>query len=148
MRQRLALACALLGDPGLLILDEPTVGLDPEQRARFRELIAHQGSQRSVILSTHQTDDVVAICHRVLVLDAGRLIFDGPPQSLTDLARGRVWLAADPSTGEVFSQWPIGDGAHRVLGTPPDGVELVEPTIDDGYLLLSAECSSPEGRGV
>jgi ABC-2 type transport system ATP-binding protein len=72
MRRRLALAQALLGDPTLLVLDEPTAGLDPEQRLRFRELVSRLGERRTVVLSTHQTEDVAALCQRVLVLDHGR----------------------------------------------------------------------------
>lgn len=81
MRQRVALAAALVGDPGFLVLDEPTVGLDPEQRMRFRELIAQAGEGRTVLLSTHQTEDVAMLCHQVIVMASGRVRFEGtsPP---------------------------------------------------------------------
>jgi ABC-2 type transport system ATP-binding protein len=74
MRRRVALAQSLLGDPELLVLDEPTAGLDPEQRLRFRDVVSRVGEGRTVILSTHQTEDVAALCHRVVVIDrhAGR----------------------------------------------------------------------------
>ena len=75
MRQRVALAAALVGDPRLLLLDEPTVGLDPEQRMRFREVIAEAGEGRTVLLSTHQTEDVAMLCHRVIVTAHVRLRF-------------------------------------------------------------------------
>ncbi|MDT0382894.1 ATP-binding cassette domain-containing protein, partial [Streptomyces sp. DSM 42041] len=78
-RTRVSLACALVSEPELLVLDEPTVGLDPEQRMRFRELIAQAGEGRTVLLSTHQTEDVAMLCHRVLVMAAGRIRFDGTP---------------------------------------------------------------------
>lgn len=81
MRQRVALAAALIGDPDLLILDEPTVGLDPEQRLRFREVIADLGEGRTVLLSTHQTEDVSALCQRVIVLDKGVVKFEGVPST-------------------------------------------------------------------
>ena len=93
MRQRVALAAALVGDPDLLVLDEPTVGLDPEQRLRFRELIAELGERRTVLLSTHQTEDVMTLCRRVVVLDRGRVLFEGTPSDLADLARDRVWTS-------------------------------------------------------
>ncbi|MDR3082622.1 MAG: ATP-binding cassette domain-containing protein, partial [Streptomyces sp.] len=83
MRQRVALAAALLGDPGLLLLDEPTVGLDPEQRMRFREVIAEAGQGRTVLLSTHQTEDVAMLCRRVIVMSHGRVRFEGTPAELT-----------------------------------------------------------------
>src|SRR5947208_8521190 len=83
MRRRLAIAQALIGRPDLLVLDEPTAGLDPEQRLRFRELLTSESRAATVLLSTHQTDDVAAFCQRVVVLLDGRVRFDGPP---TDLA--------------------------------------------------------------
>ncbi len=76
-RRRLALATALLGEPALLVLDEPTTGLDPEQRARLRDLLSRAGETSTVVLSTHQTDDVAALCERVVVLAGGRVHFDG-----------------------------------------------------------------------
>ena len=72
MRRRLALAQALLGRPDLLVLDEPTVGLDPEQRIRFRDLVSEAGHGRTVLLSTHQTEDVAAVCSHVVVVNHGR----------------------------------------------------------------------------
>lgn len=135
MRQRLALAAALLGDPRLLILDEPTVGLDPEQRLRFRELVADLGSGRTVLLSTHQTEDVTALCHRVVVLDGGAVKFDGSPEELCQVAHGRVWLS-DHRSGQAVAGWLTGRGTYRNIGTPPAGAELMAPSLEDGYLLL------------
>jgi ABC-2 type transport system ATP-binding protein len=135
MRQRLALACAMLGDPDLLILDEPTVGLDPEQRLRFRGLIADLGRARAVILSTHQTDDVVSLCSRVIVLNEGTVRLDDTPRAIAEVARGRVWDSAEQVDG-VLASWSTGDGQHRNIGNPPPGADLLEPTLDDGYLVL------------
>lgn len=135
MRQRLALAAALLGDPQLLILDEPTVGLDPEQRLRFRELVADLGAGRTVLLSTHQTEDVTALCNRVIVLDRGAVKFDGTPDELCQVADGRVWLS-DHRSLKAVAGWLTGRGTYRNIGTPPAGAELVPPTLEDGYLLL------------
>ena len=138
MRRRVALAQALLGDPRLVILDEPTAGLDPEQRLRFRELISRLAQDRGVLISTHQTDDVSALCHHVIVLDQGASVFAGAPRELAGVARGRVWLADDRSDGARLS-WLTGDGRHRhVDHAPPPHAELVEPTLEDGYLLLLA----------
>jgi ABC-2 type transport system ATP-binding protein len=135
MRRRVALAQALLGDPDLLVLDEPTAGLDPEQRLRFRELISQRTADRSVILSTHQTEDVAALCQRVIVLLDGQVLFEGTPRELTEVAAGRVWLASERSTGARLS-WRTADGAHRNIGDAPAGADLVEPTLEDGYLVL------------
>jgi ABC-2 type transport system ATP-binding protein len=136
MRRRVVLAQALLGDPALLVLDEPTVGLDPEQRLRFRQLISRQAEDRCVVLSTHLADDVEALCHRVVVLDHGEVAFSGSPPELAALAEGRVWLAERPDPAARVS-WRTGDGRHRHVGEPPPGAELIAPTVHDGYLLLS-----------
>ncbi|MGB8021306.1 MAG: ATP-binding cassette domain-containing protein, partial [Candidatus Nanopelagicales bacterium] len=77
-RRRLAVAQSLIGDPALLLLDEPTTGLDPEQRVGLRRVLSSAGENSTVLLSTHQTEDVAALCDRVVVLDAGRVHFDGP----------------------------------------------------------------------
>lgn len=135
MRRRLALAQALLGSPGFLILDEPTAGLDPELRFRFRELVTELAVDRTILLSTHQTEDVVAICDRVIVLDDGQVRFDGSPAELIGLAEGRVWIADQkPATARIT--WRTVEGSYRSVGDPPEGATMIEPTIEDGYLLL------------
>ncbi|MFJ1974214.1 ABC transporter ATP-binding protein [Streptomyces sp. NPDC087903] len=134
MRQRVALAAALVGDPGFLVLDEPTVGLDPEQRMRFRELIAEAGEGRTVLLSTHQTEDVAMLCHRVLVMADGHIHFDGTPAELTARAAGRVWSSTERAPG-ARAGWRTGTGSFRNVGDPPGGADLLEPTLEDGYLL-------------
>ena len=135
MRRRVALGQALLGDPDLLVLDEPTAGLDPEQRLRFREIVSERSVDRTVILSTHQTEDVAALCPRVFVMDEGRALFDGTPRDLAEVARGRVWLAGERAANAHLS-WRTGEGKHRNIGDAPTGAELVDPTVEDGYLLL------------
>jgi ABC-2 type transport system ATP-binding protein len=135
MRQRLGVAQALLGGPDLIVLDEPTVGLDPEQRMLFRALISRLGETRTVLLSTHQTEDVGALCERVVVIRGGRAVFDGAPRALAQLADGQVWRSAGrPGGGAVY--WRTAEGDYRTLGEqPPDGV-AVPPSIEDGYLKL------------
>jgi ABC-2 type transport system ATP-binding protein len=136
MRRRVAIAQALIGNPALMVLDEPTAGLDPEQRLRFRELLSEAAGGSTVLLSTHQTDDVAALCNRVVVLLDGTVRFDDRPSKLADLAAGQVWSATvrDPSAGLA---WMTGDGTVRHVGEPPAGAQLVEPTIEDGYLTLT-----------
>lgn len=135
MRRRLGLAQALLGRPELLVLDEPTVGLDPEQRMRFRDLVSEAGDGRTVVLSTHQTEDVAAVCSQVVVVLGGRALFTGTPGELAALARGRVWVdsSRDP---RALAGWRLGEGRYHHIGDPPAGAELTEPTIEDAYLLL------------
>jgi ABC-2 type transport system ATP-binding protein len=143
MRRRVALAQALLGDPDLLVLDEPTAGLDPEQRLRFREIASELTDHRVVVLSTHQTEDVAALCQRVIVLREGEVAFEGAPAELSALAGGRVWVADDHDERARLS-WRTGEGRHRHVGDPPPGSQLVEPTIEDGYLLLVGEAAVQE----
>ena len=135
MRRRVALAQALLGDPELLVLDEPTSGLDPEQRFRFRELVSMLGDRRTVLVSTHQTDDVAALSNRVVVLDNGRVAFDGTTADLTATADGHVWTSTERDPAALLS-WRGGDGRIRNVGDAPSGADLVDPTIEDAYLLL------------
>jgi ABC-type multidrug transport system ATPase subunit len=84
MRQRVCIAQALLGDPQLIVVDEPTVGLDPEERVRFRDLITELGRERVVLLSTHIVSDVEAAANRIVIMDHGRICADGTPAAVID----------------------------------------------------------------
>jgi ABC-2 type transport system ATP-binding protein len=135
-RRRVALAQALLGSPPVLILDEPTTGVDPEQRVTLRTVLAEIARTSVVVLSTHQTEDVAALCERVVVLDRGRIRYDGAVTELVDRAAGRVWLADRPDPQATVS-WRTGTGRYRNVGIQSrDGVEHVEPSLEDAYLLL------------
>jgi ABC-2 type transport system ATP-binding protein len=135
-RRRVALAQALLGDPALLLLDEPTTGVDPQQRVSLRQVLSQAGERSTVLLSTHQTEDVAALCDRVVVLDQGRIRFDGAVTDLVATAAGRVWLADAPDPAARAS-WRTGTGRHRNVGeAAPPGAEPTEPTLEDAYLLL------------
>jgi ABC-2 type transport system ATP-binding protein len=137
MRQRLGIAQALLDHPDLLILDEPTSGLDPEQRLRFRELLSSLPGDPVIVLSTHQADDIAAICPQVVVLLQGRVQFAGTPSELAAIAAEKVWVAPHRDT-RAYLSWRGGDNRWRHIGEhPPAGTELVAPTVEDGYLLLS-----------
>ena len=135
-RRRVALAQALLGDPALLLLDEPTTGVDPQQRVSLRQVLSQAGERSTVLLSTHQTEDVAALCDRVVVLDQGSIRFDGAVTDLVATAAGRVWLADAPDPAARAS-WRTGTGRHRNVGeAAPPGAEPTEPTLEDAYLLL------------
>jgi ABC-2 type transport system ATP-binding protein len=135
-RRRVGLAQALLGEPRLLVLDEPTTGLDPAQRAELRRTLSVVASDAAVLLSTHQTEDVAALCERVVVLVDGSVRFDGPVTDLVAAAAGQVWQSDAPGPDAVVS-WRTGSGRHHVVGgpPPPDGV-AVEPSLEDAYLLM------------
>jgi ABC-2 type transport system ATP-binding protein len=144
MRQRVGIAQALVGEPRLLVVDEPTAGLDPEERMRFRSLLASVGQDRTVILSTHILDDVAQTCSHVVVLRAGRKRYDGATEGLVEAARGRTWLTP-PRPGPPPPSAMVANAAATPHGTryriiadaPPVEAEPVEPTLEDGYMALS-----------
>ena len=138
MRQRAALATTLLGTPELLILDEPAAGLDPDQRLRFRASISAVAHRHTILVATHQTEEVAAMCDHVLVLHGGGVAFAGTPGDLVAVGEGRVWVDERATVGARRS-WRTGDGLFRNIGEPPPGASLVAPTIEDGYLLLLDE---------
>lgn len=150
-RQRVGIAQALLGNPRLLILDEPTVGLDPEERVRLRSLFAECAKTRLVLLSTHIIDDIQAVCDRLIVLSAGRMLFSGTPHALIALARGHVGLfpgspGAAPAGVRVLSQVSTAGGpcCRCAASSLPSGVREAEPTLEDAYLcLVSGEVTLP-----
>jgi ABC-2 type transport system ATP-binding protein len=136
-RRRLAIAQALIGAPELVVLDEPTTGLDPEQRAALRGVIS--GLPGTVLLATHQTEDVATLCDRVLVIDGGAIRFDGTVPSLLAAAAGRVHVGPTASVGAV-QNWKTGTGLVRsVGGQPAPDSSVVDPSVEDAYLLLRAE---------
>ena len=145
MKQRLGIAQAVLNDPAVLVLDEPTAGLDPEERMRFRTLIATLGADRTVILSTHILDDVAQTCPYVCVLRSGRLCYDGATAGLIDGAHGRTWLTpplmAPPTGAVVVNAATTAQGTrYRIVSAaPPAGSQPVEPTLEDGYMALASD---------
>lgn len=146
MRRRVGIAQALMGQPSLLIVDEPTAGLDPEERMRFRTLLASLGKERTVILSTHILDDVAQTCPYVFVLREGRLRYDGPTDGLVDTARGRTWLTTTPS-GEPPLNAKVVNATATTAGTqyrivtdnPPKDAIPIAPNLEDGYMALAIQ---------
>ena len=105
MKQRLGIAQALLNDPKVLILDEPTAGLDPKERVRFRNLLSSLARDRIVILSTHIVSDIEAIADRVFVMKRGKFVSQGSPRELLSEVQGHVWeIAIDPTDTEKWEE--------------------------------------------
>jgi ABC-type multidrug transport system ATPase subunit len=144
MKQRVGIAQALLNDPQLLIVDEPTAGLDPEERVRFRNLLSDLSGQRIVILSTHIVSDVEATATDIALIAKGSLVTHATPEALLQLVEGKVWewvvTSADLTSAKqqflVSSTTRRSDGVHvRLLGDqPPTGAEPVAPNLEDAYL--------------
>ncbi|MFI9050788.1 ATP-binding cassette domain-containing protein [Streptomyces sp. NPDC053427] len=141
MKRRVGIAQALMGDPSVLIVDEPTTGLDPHERMRFRTLLAGLGGGRTVLLSTHILDDVAQTCPEVAVLTTGRLVFHDTTAALVSQAAGctyAVKAAGPPPGAEVVSAVTTAEGPeYRIVTTrPPEGARPVEPSLEDGYAAL------------
>ena len=145
MRQRFGIAQALLCDPRLVIVDEPTAGLDPEERVRFHNLLADISADVIVILSTHIVSDVADLCNHLAVIDAGRVLVAGEPDLLVEQLRGRIWRKA-VGKGEVetmktrvrlvSTRLQAGQTVVRAYGdgaAPEPGFEPVEPELEDVY---------------
>ena len=154
MIQRVGIACALLNDPDLLVADEPTVGLDPEERARFRALLTDLADERVVLLSTHIVSDVEATASRLAIMDDGRLAATAPPEALIDRVRGRVWewVVGRGELSRVRDKYPVtkatrgpnGVRVHAVAEQRPSAeASPAEPTLEDAYLSLLSGPTSP-----
>ncbi len=151
MKRRVGIAQALVNDPHILIVDEPTAGLDPEERIRFRNLLVGLATDRVVILSTHIVEDIGQTCRKMAVLARGEMLFNGSPAELVQAARGKVWSVTTnqiekPDGGlTVVSMLHLSEGVqYRLVGaqTPQyPGAQPVEPGLEDGYvwLMKSAE---------
>lgn len=146
MKQRLGIAQALYGEPALMIFDEPSAGLDPEERLRFRNIMADVSSRRTVILSTHIVEDIESSCDTLIVLNKGQVIFNGPPAELQYKGNGLVWefdLEDEDWNRLAGLQMTLtkrkAEGLHcRAISpvAPFDFAEAVDPTLEEGYMAL------------
>jgi ABC-2 type transport system ATP-binding protein len=147
MKQRIGIAQALLNDPELLIVDEPTAGLDPAERVRFRTLLASLTANRLVVLSTHVIGDVEAVASRLVILKEGKVVADTTPETLMASAAGQVWsLTTDAATAvRLQADYQISalvQQSHgvtlRVLSStrPHESAVPMEPSLEDAYLLV------------
>ena len=144
MKQRFGIAQALLGDPTLLIVDEPTAGLDPEERLRFLNLLSEIGENVVVILSTHIVDDVSDLCQRMAIISEGTLLLTGDPRTIVEELQGKVWSKlidkADLERHQqqlavISTRWFAGRIIIHAVSdeSPRDGFETVDADLEDVY---------------
>ena len=156
MRQRLGVAIALAGSPRLLILDEPTAGLDPAERHRLYDLLADVGDGVTVVLSTHIVEDVRELCTALALIDRGRVVMRGAPDEIVGELRGRLWRRVlEPGEAESVRARHHVISLRRVAGRPvahivadhrPDAAStLAEPSLEDAYFLCLGEAADEEG---
>ena len=160
MRQRLGVAIALLGNPKLMIVDEPTAGLDPAERVRFLNLLSELGENSVVILSTHIVEDVSELCTRMAIINRGEILLEGEPQRSIAGLEGRIWrqVIDRAALANIEREHPVistkllaGRTVVHVYGEqcPGRGFEQVEPDLEDVYFsAMAGHCRRPSGAAL
>lgn len=146
MIRRLGIAQAIIGEPDVILVDEPTAGLDPEERIRFKNLIAEIQGNRTIIISSHLIDDVDSLCSHIVLLKKGEIIFQGQTNNLRDLALGKVYSVPADLRSQMNPPYFVAKENHingetqlRVLSYFAQPGHNIAPTIEDGYILKIQE---------
>ena len=151
MKRRVGLVQALLNEPKFLIVDEPTTGLDPEERIRIRNLLVDFSENRTVLFSTHVVEDLAAVCNQLAVMKKGQFLYAGSMKELVRTAKGHVWICRlrdEVQAREIEKKYHISskqlseDGVQiRLISEKMPNIECVsvEPTLEDAYIYISGQ---------
>ena len=145
MKRRLGIAQALIGEPKLLVIDEPTTGLDPEERIRFRNSLSELSPDVTIILSTHIVGDISSTCHHMAMLNKGEVVFKGSPEGMIELVRGHVWqvMLDDQEFSDLKAKYPVvstipADGKWEVqliaTSQPHPAARNANPNLEHAYV--------------
>lgn len=141
MVRRLGIAQAVMGNPDIVIFDEPTAGLDPEERLRFKSIINKIKKDKLIIISTHIVDDVEALCNKILIMDSGHLVTSGTRDEIKSLAKGKVYVVESDRLDEIKTEYEAaqqleinGNNMTKILSSSALQLETKDANLEDGYL--------------
>lgn len=141
MTRRLGIAQAIMGDPHIIIFDEPTAGLDPEERLRFKNIISQIKKDKIIIISTHIVDDVEAVCSQVMVMDDGKIIKTGSCEEIKETARGKMFVLQEGNEKAISGDFVLqqrfesdGKAMIKIISSVPQNLDKAQATLEDGYI--------------
>lgn len=141
MVRRLGIAQAIMGDPKVVIFDEPTAGLDPEERLRFKNIVNKIKNDKLIIISTHIVDDVEALCDKIVIMNAGSVVSSGSCEDIKNIASGKIYVVETDKINKINSDYHIiqqfeenGIKLTKILSDNDQKLKKVSPTLEDGYV--------------
>lgn len=141
MIRRLGIAQALLNDPKIIIFDEPTAGLDPEERLRFKNIISEIKKDKLIIISTHIVEDVEAVCDKIAIMNCGKIIVNGTCREIQDIAQNKTFLVMEQDIPNIKGDYVVqkkfeqnGNRMLKILTNKPQTTEPIAPNVEDGYI--------------